>query len=113
MSVIPGSPPSSSSSSGTTDRGASTGDGSDGVPMIAGEWTGKITSVYWNQTSAGAVRPKQKYKSKLDGSIDQKGGAILIGLTFDSLFPVDTGGGTSTVTLNGNVGNYHLGAAST
>src|SRR5262245_54600113 len=81
---------------------------SDGVPTVGGEWTGKVTSVYWDQTNGGAARPKHKYKSKLDATIAQKGGAILITLDFDSIFPVDTGGGTATLTLTGNIGNYHL-----
>lgn len=81
---------------------------SDGIPTIAGEWTGKVTSVYWDQTSDGPPKPKQKYKSKVDVSIDQKGGAILLTLNFDQDFPVDSAGGTSSAVLTGNVGNYHL-----
>jgi len=81
---------------------------SDGVPMISGSWTGKITSVYWDQTSGGAVHPKQKYKSKLTAAIEQKGGSLAINLDFDRDFPVDSSGSTSTLMLSGNVGNYHL-----
>ena len=81
---------------------------SDGVPMISGEWTGKVTSVYWDQTSGGAVHPKKKFKSAVSATIAQKGGEIIITLTFDSIFPVDTGGGTASLSLSGSVGNYHM-----
>ena len=86
---------------------------SDGVPLISGEWTGKVSSVYWDQTSGGAVHPKQKYKSKVDATIAQNGtGEIVITLSFDRIFPVDTAGGTSTLMLSGNVGNYHASGVS-
>ena len=81
---------------------------SDGVPTIAGEWTGKVSSVYWDQTSGGAVHPKKKFKSAVSASIAQKGGDIIITLSFDSIFPVDSGGGTASLSLSGDVGNYHL-----
>ena len=86
---------------------------SDGVPMIQGEWSGKLTSVYWDQTTSGPPHPKKKFKSKVNVSIDQKSGAILLNFSFDDDFPVDSEGGTSTLTFNGNVGNYHLGAQTT
>ena len=81
---------------------------SDGVPMISGAWSGKITTVYWDQTTGGAVHPKQKFKSKCTATIDQKGGAIAITLTLDQNMPVNTSSASSIFMLNGDVGNYHL-----
>lgn len=84
---------------------------SDGVPTIAGAWSGKVTSVYWDQTNAGPPKPKNKFKSKVDVTITQGAdGAIEMTLTFDDPFPVDTGTVLTTLTLNGFVGNYHLSA---
>ena len=81
---------------------------SDGIPTITGAWTGKISSVYWDQTADGSPHPKHKFKSKVDVSIDQKGGSILLTFSFNDDLPVDAGGGTSSLVLTGNVGNYHL-----
>jgi hypothetical protein len=84
---------------------------SDGVPTIAGAWSGKVTSVFWDQTNAGPPKPRNKYKSKVDVTITQGAdGAIEMTLTFDDPFPVDTGTVQTTLTLTGFVGNYHLSA---
>jgi hypothetical protein len=56
---------------------------SDGIPTISGDWTGKITSVYWDQTADGPPHPKHKFKSKVDVAIDQKGGEILLTISFN------------------------------
>ena len=84
---------------------------SDGVPSISGSWSGKITSKYWDQTSTGAVHPKQKYKSKVAVTIDQAGAAIEMTLNFNQAFPVDTSSSLPSLVLTGFVGNYHVSAA--
>ena len=83
---------------------------SDGVPLVSGAWTGKLSSVYWDQTTGGAAHPKQKFKSKLSAVIEQEGGALAITLTLDQSLPVTTSNASSIFMLSGNVGNYHLNA---
>lgn len=88
---------------------------SNAVPPIDGQWEGTLTSVYWDQTSAGSVRPKKKFKSNVDVDISQDPvhGDLTMVITFDpnNLFPASSAASVSQLTLDGAGGNYHLNAA--
>jgi hypothetical protein len=83
---------------------------SDAVPSVAGAWSGKITSVYWDQTNDSSVHPKKKYKSSVDVTITQVGPQIEMTLSFGEDFPVDASSVLSSLVLEGFVGNYHASA---
>lgn len=84
---------------------------SDGVPPIGGVWTGKLTDRYWDQTSDGSVKPKQKFKSDVDVTIDQDADELTITINFQNLFPIDSAVGVAQLILDGFGGNYHVNAA--
>jgi hypothetical protein len=84
---------------------------SNGVPPIGGVWSGTFSDVYWDQTSAGSVKPKQKFKSKVDVTIAQSVDAFTITINFQDPFFVDSAVGISTLVLDGFGGNYHANAA--
>lgn len=81
---------------------------SNGVPPIDGEWSGKIKGIYYDQTSAGALDPKQKFKDRVDVVIDQELGDIDVEITFENGLPSGTGIALLNADLDGTVGNYHL-----
>jgi hypothetical protein len=83
---------------------------SNGVPPIAGTWSGKVTSVYWDQTSDGSLKPKLKYKSKVTVTIAQTNDAVTLTVNFADPFPMNSGVSVSSVVLNGFGGNFHLSA---
>jgi hypothetical protein len=84
---------------------------SNGVPPLAGSWTGKLTDTYFDQTSGGSVHPKQHFKSKVGVVIAQVDDAVTITINFQDIFPVNSGAGVSTLVLDGFAGNYHVNAA--
>lgn len=85
---------------------------SDGVPPVAGTWVGKLSSVYWDQTSAGSIRPRLRYKTRVSVSIVQNQDAVTMTITFpQGDFPLTASSMLSQMTLNGFAGNYHLNAA--
>jgi hypothetical protein len=84
---------------------------SDGVPSLEGVWTGKATSVYWDQTNVSHANPKNKYKSKVNVTISQGAlAAIELTITFAKAFPVSTGTTQTSLVLDGFVGNSHASA---
>jgi hypothetical protein len=84
---------------------------SDGVPPIAGAWSGKLTDVYFDQTSDGSLKPKQKFKSNVTVIVAQATGQITMTINFQDPFPVDGSTGVSQFVLNGYVGNNHMNAS--
>jgi hypothetical protein len=81
---------------------------SNGVPPIGGVWSGKFSDTYWDQTSAGSVKPKQKFKSKVDVTIDQSVDAFSMTIDFQDPFFIDSSVGISQLILDGFGGNYHV-----
>lgn len=84
---------------------------SNGVPPIEGSWTGKLTDVYWDQTSPGSIRPKKKFNTKVDVAIAQTDGEVTLTINFQDPFPVNSGAFVSQLVLDGFDGNYHVSAA--
>jgi hypothetical protein len=82
---------------------------SNGVVPLDGVWSGTVSGHYWNQSSDGSVKPKQKFKSKVDVTIDQDNDEITMTINFDENFPVNTAGGMAQLVLEGFGGNYHVG----
>jgi hypothetical protein len=86
---------------------------SNGVPPLAGSWTGKLTSTYWDQTSGGSVKPKLRYKAKVTVLIAQSNDQITLTISFPSSdgFPLTTNATLSSMSLSGFGGNYHMSAS--
>jgi hypothetical protein len=84
---------------------------SNGVPPIQGNWTGKLTDVYWDQTSPGSVHPKKRFSSNVDVTISQAGDQVTLTINFQDLFPVNSAAGLAQLVLDGYAGNYHVNAA--
>jgi len=84
--------------------------GSTGVPLIAGVWSGKLSSVYWDQTNAGSLKPKKKFKGAVTLTISQTVGSDALAATITYVDPLPIGDSVQTMvgTLSGNVGNFHL-----
>src|SRR5258706_4884028 len=84
---------------------------SNGVPPVEGTWSGKLTDVYWDQTSAGSLRPRQKFKSNVDVTIAQAVDQLTITINFVDPFPVNSGAFVSQLVLTGYGGNFHVSGA--
>lgn len=81
---------------------------SDGVPFIEGSWSGKIKASYWDQTSQGSNHPKQRYKDKVDVTIDQGAGDFEMDIDFQDGLPTTNDTVLTSAVLEGFVGNGHL-----
>lgn len=84
--------------------------GSTGVPLVAGMWSGKLTSLYWDQTNAGSLKPKKKFKGAVTLMISQTVGSDALAATITYVDPLPIGDSAQTFvgTLSGTVGNFHL-----
>jgi len=87
---------------------------SNGVPPVGGVWSGKLTDTYWDQSSQGSVKPKQKFKTNVTVTIDEhgtNGEELTFTIVFTDLFPLDSSTGVAQLVLDGFGGNYHVNAA--
>lgn len=84
---------------------------SDGVPSISGEWRGKITARYWDQTNDAALHPKLRYRDRIDVVVDQIDEDLEMNVTFEDGMPAMTDLVLLNAVLEGYVGNYHLSVA--
>jgi hypothetical protein len=84
---------------------------SDGVPPIGGVWSGKFSDTYWDQTHLGSPKPKNKFSTKVDVTINQGVGDFSMTINFQDVLPIDASAGIGVLVLGGFVGNYHANAS--
>jgi hypothetical protein len=84
--------------------------GSTGLPLLAGTWSGKLTSVYFDQTAAGFSSSKHKFKTNVTLVIAQTVGddALAATISYNPGLPITANDLVTVGTLSGTVGNHHL-----
>jgi hypothetical protein len=88
---------------------------STGVPFVAGTWRGTLKSQYFDQSVAGSLHPKNKFKTKVTVTIAQTGDGpeLAAMITYDDGLPTSSNTTIGVSALNGFVGNFHLSLANT
>jgi hypothetical protein len=83
---------------------------STGTPFLDGDWAGSVKSVYWDQSVAGSIQPKKKFKTKISVHISQGMDSPELAATFSYQDALPTSSTTSIMvsSLGGFVGNGHL-----
>jgi len=83
---------------------------STGVPFLAGSWHGDLKSDYFDQSVAGSLDPKNKFKTKVTMMIAQgeSSDELAVVLSFNDGLPTSSSTTVSVSAFNGFVGNFHL-----
>lgn len=87
---------------------------STGTPFLDGNWRGSLSSVYWDQSVAGSIKPKKKFKTKVTVHIAQgmEDDNLAVTFTYDDALPTSASSADPVDALSGFVGNGHLNLSS-
>jgi hypothetical protein len=83
---------------------------STGVPFLAGTWSGDLKSNYWDQSVAGSLKPKKKFKTKITVTIAQglEDDNLAVTFAYNDGLPTSATSNSLVDALSGFVGNGHL-----